>query len=111
MHFVAMLAFQLPMPISYDPGLTLLSMLVAVVFVAIGLMIVSLRPDNRAGLAVAGVITGLGVSAMHYTGMAAMRMGALILWDRNLVIVSVLSGIVAATAALWVSLQYKTLWF
>lgn len=111
MHFVAMLAFQLPMAISYDPVLTLLSMLVAVVFVILGLMIVSLRPGSRPSLAIAGVTTGLGVSAMHYTGMAAMQMGALIRWDQTLVVVSVLIGIVAATAALWLSLQYKTLWF
>jgi signal transduction histidine kinase len=111
MHFVAMLAFQLPMPISYDPGLTVLSLLVALVFVAIGLLLVSLRPESRLCLAIAGLITGLGVSAMHYTGIAAMRMGALIVWNWHLVIVSVLIGIVAATAALWLSLQYKTLWF
>src|SRR3546814_19488489 len=48
---------------------------------------------------------------MHYTGMAAMQMGAMILWNTGLVVLSVAIGIVAATAALWLSLQYKTLWF
>src|SRR3546814_16217012 len=99
------------MQISYDAGLTVLSMLVAIVFVAIGLSIVSWYTDSKAGLAAAGIITGLGVSAMHYTGMAAMQMGAMILWNTGLVVLSVAIGIVAATADLWLSLQYKTLWF
>ncbi|WP_341703739.1 MHYT domain-containing protein [Ferrovibrio sp.] len=111
MHFVAMLAFQLPMPINYAPGLTVISLLVAIIFVTVGLLIVSWRPDSRIALAAAGILTGLGVSAMHYTGMAAMRMGALIIWYQPLVLLSVLIGMVAATAALWLSLQSKTLAF
>jgi len=111
MHFVAMLAFQLNMAISYDPGLTIVSMLVAIVFVTIGLLIVSLHPSSRFGLIAAGIITGCGVSAMHYTGMAAMQMGAIILWNTMLVAMSVAIGILAATAALWLSIQYKTMWF
>src|SRR3954471_6423275 len=36
MHFVAMLAFSLPVPMAYDPGLTLLSLMVAIAVTGIG---------------------------------------------------------------------------
>ncbi len=105
MHFVAMLAFELPMPVRYSASLTVLSILVAILVVAVGLTLVAYRPESRISLPVGGVITGLGVSAMHYTGMAAMQMGAAIQWHTGLVLLSVLIGIAAATAALWLSLN------
>lgn len=105
MHFVAMLAFELPMPVRYSASLTVISILVAILMVAAGLALVAYRPDSRISLPLGGVITGLGVSAMHYTGMAAMQMGAVIQWHPGLVILSVLIGIAASTAALWLSLN------
>lgn len=105
MHFVAMLAFDLPMPVRYSAGLTVISFLVAIAVVAAGLAIVAYRPDSRISLPLGGVIAGLGVSAMHYTGMAAMQMGAVIQWHAGLVALSVLIGIAASTAALWLSLN------
>ena len=109
MHFVAMLAFDMGMPVRYAPGMTVVSFLVAVAVVALGLAIVAVRPDSRWSLPVAGIITGLGVSAMHYTGMDAMQMGAMIQWDRTLVTLSVLIGIAASVAALWLSFNSRTL--
>ena len=109
MHFVAMLAFELPMPVRYAPALTILSVLAAILFVALGLAIVAYRPQSQPSLVGAGTITGLGVSAMHYTGMAAMQMGAMIQWDLQLVVLSVLIGIAASIAALWLSLNTRSL--
>jgi len=105
MHFVAMLAFELPMPVRYHAGLTVVSILVAILVVAIGLALVASRPNSKVALPFGGVITGLGVSAMHYTGMAAMQMGAVIQWHPALVVLSILIGIAASTAALWLSLN------
>lgn len=109
MHFVAMLAFDVDMPVRYAPGLTIISFLVAVLVVAFGLTLVAFRPGRIYSLPVAGVIAGLGVSAMHYTGMAAMQMGATIQWDTMLVVLSVLIGIAASAAALWLSFHSRTL--
>ncbi|MEK9967915.1 MAG: MHYT domain-containing protein [Ferrovibrio sp.] len=108
MHFVAMLSFDMGMPVRYAPGLTVVSFLVAVAVVALGLAIVAVRPGNRTCLLLAGVIAGLGVSAMHYTGMAAMQMGATIRWDTPLVVLSVLIGIAASSAALWLSFNSRS---
>lgn len=109
MHFVAMLAFDMGMPVRYAPGSTIVSFLVSVAVVAAGLAIVAFRPGNRYSLLIAGTIAGLGVSAMHYTGMAAMQMGATIQWDVRLVILSVLIGIAASAAALWLSFNSRTM--
>jgi NO-binding membrane sensor protein with MHYT domain len=46
---------------------------------------------------------GLGIIAMHYTGMAAMRGNAEISYDPPLVVLSVAIAIGAATAALWLA--------
>lgn len=111
MHFVAMLALEIGMPMRYRTGLTLLSMLVSIGVVGFGMALVAFRSARLPGLLLAGVITGLGVSAMHYTGMAAMEMGAMLQWHVPLVALSVLIGIAAATAALWLSHQSKSLRF
>lgn len=109
MHFVAMLAFDMGMPVRYAPGSTIISLLVSVAVVAAGLAIVAFRPNSPYSLPFAGTIAGLGVSAMHYTGMDAMQMGATIQWDARLVILSVLIGIAASVAALWLSFNSRTL--
>ncbi|AWN48149.1 sensor histidine kinase [Methylobacterium terrae] len=104
MHFVAMLAFRLPgTEITYDLGLTLLSLALPVAVTAIGLAIAQ-RPGRTRPVAVAGLVTGLGIVLMHYTGMAAMRLPALPHYDPAWVAVSVLIAVVAATVAIRLAL-------
>jgi PAS domain S-box-containing protein len=105
MHFVAMLAFSMPgMDVGYEAGLTFVSLGVAIVATGSGFLIMS-RSDGRGGprLLLAGLVTGLGVAAMHYIGMAAMRMSADLAYDRLWVVVSIFIAIGASTAALWLS--------
>jgi len=86
-------------------------MLIAVVFVTIGLLIVGLSDTMRVGaLLIAGVVTGLGVAAMHYSGMAAMRMPGRMSYSPGLFGLSILIAIVAATAALWFALRLGGFW-
>ena len=74
MHFIGMLAFRLPIPLGYDLGITLLSWALPVAVSALALALLS-RPELRwRELAAATVLLGLGINAMHYVGMAAMRM-------------------------------------
>src|SRR6266700_3670635 len=74
MHFIAMLGFSIPgTRIRYSVPVTVLSMLTAVTVVAAGLFIAGYRRPSFPNLLLAGAITGAGVAAMHYTGMAAMR--------------------------------------
>jgi signal transduction histidine kinase/DNA-binding response OmpR family regulator len=110
MHFIAMLAFHLEaLPIHYDVGLTLLSMLLGIAFTAGGMAMVAVRGSRPVPLLVAGVAMGLGVTTMHYTGMAGMRMSAAIRYDTLLFTLSVVIAIVASTAALWLAFNLKSL--
>jgi NO-binding membrane sensor protein with MHYT domain len=100
MHFVAMLAFSMPgMESSYNLALTLLSLVIALAFTGAGFAVMNWRTiqDNR--IAAAGLLMGSGVVAMHYVGMAAMRMPATISYGRAWVGISVLIAIGAATSA------------
>ncbi len=109
MHFVAMLAFSLSVPITYDVELTIVSLLLAIGFTAGGICITFHFGARLRTLLLAGLFMGTGVASMHYTGMAAMRMPALVSYDDRLVILSVLIAIVASTAALWLTFRQKTL--
>src|SRR4029077_11937870 len=84
MHFIAMNAADMGMPVSYDAGLTFASLVMGIVASAIGLYVVGRGEGSTAKLLVSGVVTGLGVALMHYTGMAAMLMSAKIDYDPTL---------------------------
>jgi NO-binding membrane sensor protein with MHYT domain len=73
MHFIGMLAFVMPIPMSYDIGLTILSLVVAIVVTGGGFYVISRQGASPLRLVLSGIFMGLGIVAMHYTGMAAMR--------------------------------------
>lgn len=102
MHFVGMLALKLPVPVDYDVLLTLVSALAAILAVGVSVALVAARPAGRAGLALASVAMGAGISTMHYIGMAAMRVHADVVHDPPRVLLSV----VVAVGASWLSLSF-----
>ena len=107
MHFIGMLAFQLPVPVAYDLTLSLLSMAIAIVVSAIALLILR-RPQLKASnLFVGSILMGVGISAMHYTGMYAMQMSPPIRYDPVLFAASVLIAAGASLAALWIAFQLR----
>src|ERR1700680_3382624 len=105
MHFVAMLAFIMPTPISYDIGLTTLSFVVAVFVTGGGFFVISRHSGSRLRLILSGVFMGLGIAAMHYTGMAAMRGHVDLRYDSTFVALSLIIAIGASTAALWLAFR------
>lgn len=109
MHFIGMIAYEMPhMEVAYDPGLTFVSLLVAVAVVGLGLYLTSVKQGSILVLLIAGIITGLGVATMHYTGMEAMVMAADMVYDDTLFAVSIAIALVAATAALWLAQNTKS---
>ncbi|HEU4348599.1 MAG TPA: MHYT domain-containing protein [Actinoplanes sp.] len=110
MHFVAMLGFRVVgSPIRYDVSLTAVSAILAVVTVGIGLAI-ALLGDGGARLfriIVGGVLAGLGVAAMHYTGMAAMRLNGQVDYGTRVVALSIAIAVVAASVALWLAVTVR----
>jgi signal transduction histidine kinase/DNA-binding response OmpR family regulator len=102
MHFVGMLAFKMRMFVTYDPLLTVLSMLIAVM-IAYGVLQVTTVPKLSAWrLVTSAVLLGFGICGMHYTGMAAMQMDADLRYIPSLFLLSVLIAITASGAALWI---------
>jgi PAS domain S-box-containing protein len=107
-HFVAELAYQPGIPIGYDVGLTSLSAIIAVSIAWIG-MAVAL---SYRSLAFGGGMVGAAVGAMHFVGMAALRVPADLHWNSLYVVTSLAIGIALATAAFRVldfgsSLRYR----
>ncbi|SHJ95795.1 PAS domain S-box-containing protein [Roseomonas rosea] len=106
MHFVAMLAFSMPgMEVGYDLWLTLLSLAVAILATGLSFLLVSRARTGVPVLLASGLLMGLGIVAMHYMGMAAMKMAADLSYGHGWVAASVLIAIGAATVALWLSTQ------
>lgn len=107
MHFIAMLACDMGMPVSYDPLLTTLSAIIAFAACSLGLFIASSGAFNWAKLAAAGICMGLGVTSMHYLGMKAVIMSAYTSYDMNLVATSMIIAIVASIVALWLAFNLR----
>jgi two-component system, sensor histidine kinase and response regulator len=101
MHYIGMLAFSLPIPVQYDWPTVLLSLLAAV-FASLAALFVASRQRMRLWDSIAGsVVMGGGIAAMHYIGMAAMRMTAMCSYSAPVVILSVILAIGISFVALW----------
>jgi NO-binding membrane sensor protein with MHYT domain len=109
MHFVAMLAFVMPIPMSYDIGVTALSLVVAIFVTGVGFYVISRQGASPLRLVLSGIFMGLGIAAMHYTGMAAMRGHTGLSYDRFFVALSLVIAVVASTAALWLAFRTSDL--
>lgn len=110
MHFVGMLAFQLPIAMGYDVGLTGLSLAIAIICSAFALWVVTRRELPTGRLVGAALLMGSGIAAMHYVGMEAMRMYPAIEYSPWLFALSVVVAVLASGAALWIthSLRNRT---
>lgn len=100
MHFVGMQALELPIPIGYSQGLTFASWLAAVTASGIALELASRKRLDKLRILLGAMAMGGGITAMHYLGMAAMRMSPGITWNMPLVALSVLVSFLASTLAL-----------
>ncbi|WP_045742357.1 MULTISPECIES: MHYT domain-containing protein [Actinoplanes] len=102
MHFSAMLGFEVPdSPVRYDLPLTLISLVLSVLTVGIGLLVVGHGERSTTKTLAAGLLTGGGVIAMHYTGMEGMRLPGTVHYSPVLVVASALIAVAASTVALW----------
>ena len=104
MHFVAMLAFHLPVPIAYEVQLMLLS-----VAVAIGASLLALIVISRAELRSAGaILMGGAIAGMHYIGMASMTVGLELTYSLPVVALSIAIAIVASFVALYLAFSFRS---
>ncbi|MGQ8871395.1 EAL domain-containing protein [Paenibacillus sp. TSA_86.1] len=99
MHFVGMIAFVLPMHVSYSMDKVILSVLLAIVASGVALEFAGRRSNQMSKLVIAGLLLTAGITSMHYVGMAAMSIP--ITYQPALVTLSVLIAALASYAALW----------
>ena len=107
MHFIGMLAMNLPMVMSYSGSLTLLSMAIAIAASIFALWIVCDGELPWYRLLGGALVMGSGVVAMHYTGMAALMVDPAIVWDWRWIWLSVAIALVASGAALWMAFHLR----
>lgn len=102
MHFLGMTAFDLCLPVNYDPLITALSAIpgVAAAWVALNLLIKTRISVTEVVLG--GVLMGAGIGTMHYSGMAAMEMAPLLRYDLGIFALSIVVAVCLAMLSLWI---------
>ena len=101
-HYVGMQAYDAPVSLSYEPVLTVASLLVVLfgqgLAIAVGLG--GRNPLWRMG---AAVVSFTSIAAMHFLGMAAMRLNGALSWDFGQAIGALAAGQALAllTAFAW----------
>ena len=108
-HFIAMLAYQPDVGAGYNLGLTILSLILAAVISGAGLS-VALRYGSQPAAALGGAVIGVGIAAMHYTGMLALELPGHITWSLDFVVASLVLGGVFGALALLVASRRDNLW-
>src|SRR5579864_1709156 len=101
MHFIGMLAFSLPIPMSYGLGATIGSLLLAVANSGFALWIAGHSRTSGLRLACGALILGAGISGTHYLGMTSLQIVPMISYEPGLVAASIAIAVVASFAALW----------
>lgn len=105
MHFIGMLAFHLPIPLTYDLQLTLFSIVPVIAAALLGFRVLREPQVSMRRLVPVGLLMGIGISAMHYTGMAALKMSPAISYDPAILFLSVAVAVIASWGALLMMYQ------
>ncbi|QFS88769.1 MULTISPECIES: MHYT domain-containing protein [unclassified Marinobacter] len=103
MHFIGMLAFEVPTHVHYHPWITALSSAPSLLASWVALSLLSKQEITAPRLLSGGVVVGAGIGAMHYLGMAAMEIGPALRYDPLLFALSIVVAVLLGTLALWIS--------
>nr|WP_294841123.1 PAS domain S-box protein [uncultured Methylotenera sp.] len=101
MHFIGMLALNICTEVQYNPLITILSMIPGTLACYYALNLLSKDNLSRQRIIAGGAIVGAGIGLMHYTGMLAMEMSALLRFNLNGVLLSIVVAVCLATLSLW----------
>lgn len=112
MHLKGMMAYHLPVPVEYHWPTVLASLLLAILASALALYVASRRTMSWVEAVSGGAIMSVGISGMHYVGMAAMRLPAITRYSPLLVTLSILLAILFSLIALLMAfdLREETRW-
>ena len=111
MHFIGMLALDLPLDVRYHMGWTLASMLPGLLASWLALRNLLVEHPSLPRLMAAGVVVGAGIALMHYSGMAAMHMEADLRYDPWLFSASLGVAVLMAVSALvlWSRMVHRSI--
>ena len=100
MHFIGMSAFMLPIPMKYNVSLTIISVLPAIFASFIAFYFANKEKQTHLASIRNGVVMGLGISSMHYIGMAAMDMEAKYYYKSSIFLASIAIAIIVSYVAI-----------
>jgi PAS domain S-box-containing protein len=100
MHYIGMLAFHMSMPVQYHIPTVVLSLCAAIIASFVALYVVSRQQMTRTNVILGSFLMGIGIAAMHYIGMASMRMGATPVYNVAMLAVSIVLAIMIAYVGL-----------
>jgi NO-binding membrane sensor protein with MHYT domain len=100
--FMAMLGVEVPdTVVRYDIAILALGLGISVAVYCLGLYIVGFGRPRAWKIIPAGVLTGIGLTAVHATGPLAMRVAGTVGYDPDVLLVAVGASVVGATVTLW----------
>jgi len=102
MHFLGMTAFELCLPVDYDPLITGLSAIPGIAAAWVALHLLTKTRISFAEIVLGGVLVGAGIGTMHYSGMAAMEMAPLLRYDIGMFALSIVVAVCLAMLSLWI---------
>jgi NO-binding membrane sensor protein with MHYT domain len=102
MHFIGMTALKMPILVTYDPAITILSVVFAFFAGWIAIGVIGQENVKMQQILIGGTLLGAGIGAMHYTGMFAMRMEAGLGFDLIMFAVSVVVAVGISSLGLWI---------
>jgi NO-binding membrane sensor protein with MHYT domain len=104
-----MIGFQVDgSAVRFNLPITVASWLTAIIVVGAGLFVVGYGRPSIPKIIIAGTFTGLGVAGMHYTGMYAMKVDGMTMYNMRLVWLSVAIAVVASIVALWFTVAIRS---
>jgi PAS domain S-box-containing protein len=107
MHYIGMLAFDLPVKVYYHLPTVLVSLLAAMFASGVALVMATRPKWSWPGSVAASVVMGSGIASMHYIGMAAMRLSATMIWNYTIVVLSVVIAMVVSLVAIWLAFRFR----
>ncbi|MBB6092802.1 diguanylate cyclase (GGDEF)-like protein [Povalibacter uvarum] len=107
MHFIGMLALSLPIRLTYSLPITAVSLGIAIAASAFALNFASRSTLDIKGLSLSALLLGAGIAAMHYTGMAGVRIVPGIQYEPGLFLASIGIAVSASFVALWLFFRLR----
>ena len=108
MHFIAMLAYVIPLDVSYDPVVTFLSVIPAVLASFVVLKTNGTEVVGKLSMFLRSVVMAAGIGAMHFSGMSAMQLDAAMYYDVTLFVGSLIVAVALSSVALFVRQRITT---